>query len=92
MYIHQYGPEGAFHLVREVIHNNIDECIDKNSPGKHIYISYDKETDKITCDDDGRGFPETDYPLDIFCTTIQSGSKFFREQSGGTSGEFGLAI
>lgn len=92
MYIHQYGPEGAFHLVREVIQNNIDECIDKNSPGKHIFISYDKEIDKITCDDDGRGFPETDYPLDIFCTTIQSGSKFFREQSGGTSGEFGLGL
>jgi DNA gyrase/topoisomerase IV subunit B len=43
-------------------------------------------------EDDGRGFPEQDYPMDIFCTKIQSGSKFFRTQSGGTSGEFGLGL
>lgn len=92
LYIQQYGEAGAFHLVREVIQNAIDECIDTDSPGKNIYVSYDKEMDMITTEDDGRGFPEKDYPLDIFCTKLQAGSKFFREQSGGTAGEFGLGL
>jgi DNA gyrase/topoisomerase IV subunit B len=90
MYLTSYGKEGAFHLVREVIQNSIDEVIDKDSPGKSIHITYDKDTDIMSVEDDGRGFPEQDYPMDIFCTKIQSGSKFFRAQSGGTSGEFGL--
>ena len=47
-------------------------------------------SDKLISEDDGRGFPEVDYPLDIFCTKIQSGSKFYRDQSGNTAGEFGL--
>lgn len=92
LYLQSYGPEGAFHLAREVIQNSIDECVDKDSPGKNIYIAYDMETDTLTVEDDGRGFPESDYPMDIFCTKIQSGSKFFRTQSGGTSGEFGLGL
>ena len=77
LYLTAYGKEGAFHLVREVVQNSIDEVIDL-------------ETDTMIVEDDGRGFPEQDYPMDIFCTKIQSGSKFFRTQSGGTSGEFGL--
>lgn len=92
MYIKEYGPQGAFHLAREVIQNAIDECIDPNSNGDKVIITYDELEDKLTCEDNGRGFPEKDYPLDIFCTKIQSGSKFFRDQSGETSGEFGLGI
>jgi DNA gyrase/topoisomerase IV subunit B len=90
LYLTSYGSEGAFHLTREVIQNSIDEIIDTDSHGKLIHITYDKKTDVMTVEDDGRGFPEQDYPMDIFCTKIQSGSKFFRTQSGGTSGEFGL--
>lgn len=92
LYLQAYGPAGAFHLVREVVQNGIDECIDTDSPGNNIYITYDIATDTLSCEDNGRGFPEQDYPMDIFCTKIQSGSKFFRAQSGGTSGEFGLGI
>lgn len=92
MYIRQYGPEGAFHLAREIIQNSIDECIDKDSVGNQIYISYDKKTDKLIVEDNGRGFPEKDYPIDIFCTKIQSGSKFFRDQGGSSSGEFGVGL
>lgn len=92
LYIKQYGPEGAFHLVREVVQNSIDEDMDKDSPGQEVLVTYDTLTDKLTCEDDGRGFPEADYPMDIFCTKIQSGSKFFRDQSGVTSGEFGLGL
>lgn len=92
LFLQSYGKEGAFHLVREVIQNSIDECIDKDSPGKNILVDYDIKTDTIKVEDDGRGFPESDYPLDIFCTKLQSGSKFFRDQSGATSGEFGLGL
>lgn len=92
LYLTSYGSEGAFHLTREVIQNSIDEIIDTDSHGKLIHITYDKKTDVMTVEDDGRGFPEQDYPMDIFCTKIQSGSKFFRTQSGGTSGEFGLGL
>ena len=92
LYIKQYGEAGASHLCREVIQNSIDEVIDKESPGTHILITYDRNTDTLKCEDDGRGFPETDYPMDIFCTKIQSGSKFFRDQSGATAGEFGLTV
>lgn len=92
LYIQQFGPEGAFHLAREVIQNSIDEDIDPESPGNKIDIKYDETLDCLTVEDNGRGFPEADYPMDIFCTKIQSGSKFFREQSGDTSGEFGLGL
>lgn len=92
LYIQKYGPAGAFHLAREIIQNNIDECIDPESNGSSIYITYDKMTDMLTCEDNGRGFPEKDYPLDIFCTKNQSGSKFFRDQGGDSAGEFGVGL
>ena len=92
LYIQKYGPAGAFHLAREIIQNNIDECIDPESNGSDIYITYDKLTDMLTCEDNGRGFPEKDYPLDIFCTKNQSGSKFFRDQGGESAGEFGVGL
>ena len=92
LYIQKYGPEGAFHLAREIIQNNIDEVIDPESNGSNIYISYDIATDKLTCQDDGRGFPEKDYELEIFCTKNQSGSKFFRDQGGDSAGEFGVGL
>lgn len=90
LYIQQYGPQGAFHLAREIIQNSIDEVIDPESNGSTINISYDILNDKLTCEDDGRGFPETDYSLDIFFTRNQSGSKFFRDQGGDSAGEFGV--
>lgn len=92
MYIKSYNSAGAFHLVREIIQNAIDECIDSDSPGKFIYVTYDILSDMLTCEDDGRGFPEVSYPLDIFCTKIQSGSKFFRANGSSSAGEFGLGL
>ena len=80
------------HLAREIIQNNIDECIDPESNGSVIHITYDKLSDMLTCEDNGRGFPEKDYPLDIFCTKNQSGSKFFRDQGGDSAGEFGVGL
>lgn len=92
MYLKNYGEQGALHLVLEVVQNSIDECCDVNSPGSTIDITYDNKTGIMTVDDNGRGFPENDYPLEIFCTKIQSGSKFYRDQGGSSAGEFGLGL
>ena len=91
MYIQEYGKAGVSHMSREIIQNAFDECLDNNSPGNKIICTYDRVTDILTVEDNGRGFSEVDYPLDIFCTTLQSGSKFFRE-NGKSSGEFGVGL
>ena len=91
LYLVNYGNAGAFHLFREVFQNSVDELCDTNSNGKKIYTSYDRVTGEITVDDDGRGIPETDQPLEITITKLQAGSKFMREDSK-SSGEFGIGI
>lgn len=90
MYIQEYGSQGTFHLAREVAQNDIDECLDDDSNGNHIEYSYDKATGILTCEDNGRGFPEKDYPMNIFVEKLQSGSKFFRSSNADSSGEFGV--
>ena len=92
LYIVRFGSAGCSHMARELIQNAYDENIDIDSPGKNVTIIYDKTADRISVRDDGRGFPETQYPLDIFCTKLQSGSKSFRDQSGNTAGEFGVGL
>lgn len=91
MYIQKFGSLGTFHLSKECIQNSIDELEDPNTNGSHIKIIYDKKIDKLYVEDDGRGIPEENYPIDIVCTKLQSGSKFFRE-NGNTSGEFGVGL
>lgn len=91
MYIRQFGQEGVLHLIWEVIQNAFDECIDMDSPGDKIKITYDNKTNELTVKENGRGFPEMNFSLPIYCTKLQSGSKFDR-QSGGTSGEFGVGL
>lgn len=92
MYINEYGEEGAFHLAREIIQNNFDECLDEDSDGNKIEISYDIATDILRSEDNGRGFNESVYPMSVFCTTLQSGSKFFRETGAASAGEFGVGL
>lgn len=92
MYINEYGEQGAFHLAREIIQNCFDECLDNDSQGDTIKLSYDKETDILIASDNGRGFDERDFPMHIFCTTLQSGSKFFRSSGAESAGEFGVGL
>lgn len=92
MYISYVGEKGALHLAKEVIQNSIDECANPNSPAKEIDISLDVLSDSISVEDDGRGIPENDFPMDILCTRLNSGSKFTREQGGPTSGENGVGL
>ena len=86
----KYGSAGCNHMAREIIQNSYDEEIDTDSPGSKVTVKVDTLVDQLTVIDDGRGFPETKFSLDIFCTKLQSGSKATRSQSGGTAGEFGV--
>ena len=92
MYINEYGNAGAFHLAREIIQNSFDECLDDASPGNTITITYDSDMDLLTVEDNGRAFDESDYDMKVFCTTLQSGSKFFRESGAASAGEFGVGL
>lgn len=74
MYISRIGSLGAIHLAKEVINNNIDECVNVNSPGENIYLYLNEDTNTFTAEDDGRGLP-FDNMIDA-CTKIQSSTKF----------------
>lgn len=92
MYISYTGARGALHCAREIIQNGIDESLNKNSPCDEIIVEHDELSDRLTVEDNGRGIPENDYPLDIVCTKLQSGSKFTREAGGASSGENGVGL
>ncbi len=92
MYLYEYGREGSFHLAREIIQNNFDECLDEFSNGNKIEISYDHASGILKTSDNGRSFNESVYPMATFATTIQSGSKFFRDAGSPSAGEFGKII
>ena len=83
MYISYLGSRGALHLSKELINNAIDECINRNSPGDTIEVFLDESENTITVSDNGRGIPFEN--MVVVCTKLQSGSKFTREGSGGTS-------
>ena len=87
MYISRLGELGAIHLAKECINNNIDECINVNSPGENIYLYLNEDTNTFTAEDDGRGLP-FDKMLDA-CTKLQSSTKFnklYGQRSAGVNG------
>lgn len=92
LYLQSYGSGGTFHLAKEIIQNSFDELEDANSNGNKVTIMLDTLTNKLTVEDDGRGIPENDYSIEVVCTKLQSGSKFFRTQGGKSSGEFGVGL
>lgn len=85
MYISSLGDSGVFHLCKEIIDNNRDECYKKDSPGNMINVEI---TDKyIISRDNGRGIP-TNILREVL-ETIQAGTNM--ERAGGTtSGENGV--
>lgn len=84
-YITSLGEKGVFHLCKEAIDNNRDECYKKDSPGNKIDIII---TDKqLSTRDNGRGIP-TGIIQEVY-ETIQAGSNMTRS-AGGTAGENGV--
>lgn len=90
MYISYLDIRGPLHLSKEVVNNMIDECINPNSPGNEIDIYLDEVENRLTVSDNGRGIPFD--KMELICTTLQSGSKFTRESSGGSAGENGVGM
>jgi len=90
VYIGYLGEKGSLHLVKETINNSIDECINVNSPGNEIDIYLDEAENTIKVLDNGRGILFD--KLELLCTTLQSGSKFTREQSNQSAGENGVGL
>lgn len=92
MYISRVGSEGAIHLCKEAINNSIDECININSPADTVVMELNEDTNRFTCEDNGRGIPFKN--LFDACTKIQSSTKFNRlsgQKSAGLNGA-GLKI
>ena len=87
MYISYSGSKGAFHISKEGSNNAIDECINPNSPGDEINIYLNEPKNEVIVTDNGRGIPHDD--LVTACTTLQSSSKFTREDSGASAGQNG---
>ena len=54
MYIGTTGPDGVFHLIREIVDNSVDEAM----PGYATRIDVTIHQDgSVTVEDDGRGIP-----------------------------------
>ena len=90
MYISRVGSLGATHLAKECINNNIDECVNKNSPGEYIYLSLNEDTNTFSSEDDGRGLP-FDNMLGA-CTRMQSSTKFNRTDNQKSAGQNGCGL
>ena len=84
MYIGGLGDAGVFHLCKEIIDNNNDECIKPESPGNKITVIMDDKT--LITQDNGRGIPTN--MLRVIMETNQAGSNMTRA-GGMTKGENG---
>ena len=57
MYISKLGTEGALHILKELINNGIDECVNIRSDGDEIILKFDESVTKFSIQDNGRGIP-----------------------------------
>ena len=79
MYIGTTGPEGVFHLVREIVDNSVDEAMAGFATLVDITIHADGS---VTVIDDGRGIPVDTHDktgksaLETVMTTLHAGGKF----------------
>ena len=79
MYIGTTGPEGVFHLVREIVDNSVDEAMAGFATRVEITLHADGS---VTVVDDGRGIPVDTHDktgksaLETVMTTLHAGGKF----------------
>lgn len=85
MYIGHVDEVGALHLCKELINNNIDECLKPESPADTVTI--DISNKRLLSKDNGRGIPID--LLRVVHETNQAGSNFTRETGTATAGENG---
>lgn len=90
MYVPYRGPDGARHLVQELIDNVFDENNNPESPGDSCEVLFDENQNLIEVSDNGRGLPFEQVVL--VATKIQSGSKFDRDNGDNSAGENGVGL
>ncbi|TDI89448.1 MAG: DNA topoisomerase (ATP-hydrolyzing) subunit B, partial [Chloroflexi bacterium] len=79
MFIGTTGPEGVFHLVREIVDNSVDEAMAGFATRIDVTIRRDGS---VTVVDDGRGIPVDKHKktglsaLETVMTTLHAGGKF----------------
>ncbi len=79
MYIGTTGPEGVFHLIREIVDNSVDEAMAGFATTVDIWIRADGS---VSVTDDGRGIPVDTHDktgksaLETVMTTLHAGGKF----------------
>ena len=85
MYIGSTGPDGLFHLLREVADNCFDEAMAGHAD--HITITL-LPNDTVSVSDNGRGIPVETHKqykvsaLELVLTKLHAGGKFGGEDSG----------
>lgn len=85
MYIGSTGPDGLFHLLREVADNSFDEAMAGHANEIVITLLPD---DKVSVADNGRGIPVDIHKqygvsaLELVLTKLHAGGKFGGESSG----------
>ena len=79
MYIGTTGPDGVFHLIREIVDNSVDEAMAGYATRIDVTIHKDGS---VTVEDDGRGIPVDKHnktgvsALETVMTTLHAGGKF----------------
>ncbi len=85
MYIGSTGPDGLFHLLREVADNSFDEAMAGHADTITITMLPD---DKVSVWDNGRGIPVETHKqykvsaLELVLTKLHAGGKFGGDESG----------
>ncbi len=85
MYIGSTGPDGLFHLLREVVDNSFDEAM--AGYANEITLTL-LPGDKVSVSDNGRGIPVDIHKqykvsaLELVMTKLHAGGKFGGEESG----------
>ncbi len=57
MYISKLGTEGALHILKEILNNGIDECVNIRSDGDELIVRFDETITEFSVQDNGRGIP-----------------------------------
>lgn len=85
MYIGSTGPDGLFHLLREVADNSFDEAMAGHADEIVITLLPD---DRVSVSDNGRGIPVEKHKqykvsaLELVLTKLHAGGKFGGDESG----------
>jgi DNA gyrase subunit B len=86
----------AFHLVKEIIDNSIDEVL--NGHATRIKVWYLEKENRVVIEDDGRGLPTGMHPkmkrptIEVLFTHLHAGGKFDKESFKVSGGKNGIGI